>query len=61
MMEDRYDEWRDRLDDGEVAEIIVSRLGSDTVEEMLWEQFIEDEEDRAEYEGEIQFEMEKGN
>lgn len=61
MMEDRYDEWRDRLDNDEIAEIMVSRLGSDTVEEMLWEQFIEDEEDRADYEGELQMEMERGN
>lgn len=60
-MEDRYDEWRDRLDDDEVAEIIVGRLGSDAVEEMLWEQFIEDEEDRYDYEGELQMEMERGN
>ena len=60
-MEDRYDEWRDRLGDYEVAEIIVGRLGSDTIEDMLWEQFVEDEQDRAEYEGEIQFEMERGN
>lgn len=60
-MEDRYDEWRDRLDDDEIAKIIVARLGDDTVEEMLWEQFIEDEEDRADYEGELQMEMERGN
>ena len=60
-MEDRYDEWRDRLDDDEVAEIIVGRLGDDIVEEMLWEQFIEDEEDRYDYEGELQMEMERGN
>lgn len=60
-MEDRFDEWRDRLEDDEVAEIIVGRLGDDTVEEMLWEQFIEDEEDRADYEGELQMEMERGN
>ena len=60
-MEDRYDEWRDRLGDYEVAEIIVGRLGSDTIEDMLWEQFVEDEQDRAEYEGEIQFEIERGN
>ena len=60
-MEDRFDEWRDRLDDGEVAEIIVNRLGDDTVEEMLWEQFIEDEEDLADWIGEMQMEMERGN
>lgn len=60
-MEDRFDEWRDRLDDDEVAEIIVGRLGADTVEDMLWEQFTEDEEDRADYEGELQMEMERGN
>lgn len=60
-MEDRFDEWRDRLDDDEVAEIIVGRLGDDTVEEMLWEQFIEDEEDLADWIGEMQMEMERGN
>ncbi len=60
-MEDRYDKWRYGLDDNEVAEIIVERLGSDTVEDMLWEQFVENEEDRAEYEGELQMEMERGN
>ena len=60
-MEDRYDKWRDSLYDEDVAEIVVARLGDDTVEEMLWEQFIEDEQDREEYEGEIQFEMERGN
>ena len=61
MMEDRYDEWRDRLDDDEVVEIILGRIGDDTVEEMLWEQFIEDEEDRDDYYGELQMEMERGN
>lgn len=60
-MEDRYDEWRDRLDDDEVAEIIMGRLGDDTVEEMLWEQFVENEEDRADWVGEMQMEMERGN
>ena len=58
-MEDRFDEWRDRLDDDEVAEIIVGRLGDDTVEEMLWEQFVEDEEYRDDYEGELQMEMQR--
>lgn len=60
-MGDRYDKWRDRLDDDEVAEIIMGRLGDDTVEEMLWEQFVEEEEDRSDYEGELQMEMERGN
>lgn len=60
-MEDRYDEWRDRLYYHEVAEIIMGRLGDDTVEEMLWEQFIEEEEDLENYEAELQMEMEMGN
>ena len=60
-MEDRFEEWRDSLRNDEVGDIIVDRIGEDTVEDMLWEQFVEDEEDRAEYEGEIQFEIERGN
>lgn len=60
-MEDRFDEWRDRLSDDEVAEIVVERLGSDNVEDMLWEQFIEDEEDREHMIGEAQMENERGN
>lgn len=60
-MEDKYDEWRDGLDVDEIADIVLARLGEDTVEEMLWEQFIEEEQDREEYEGEIQFELERGN
>ena len=60
-MEDRFDEWRDRLSDDEVAEIVVERLGSDNVEDMLWEQFIEDEEDREHMIGEEQMENERGN
>ena len=60
-MEDRFDEWRDRLSDDEVAEIVVERLGSDNVEDMLWEQFIEDEEDREHMIGEAQMEDERGN
>lgn len=60
-MEDRYDEWRDRLDNDEVVEILVDRLGYGNVEEVLWQQFIEEEEDRYDYEGELQMEMERGN
>lgn len=60
-MEDRFDEWRDRLNNYEVVEILVYILGYDTVEEMLWQQFIEEEEDRYDYEGELQMEMERGN
>lgn len=60
-MEDRFEQWRDGLNIEEVGEIILTRLGEETVEDMLWEQFIEDEEDRAEYEGEVQFELERGN
>lgn len=60
-MEDRFDEWRYSLSDSDVAEIVVERLGTDSVEDILWEQFVEDEQDREEYEGEIQFEIERGN
>ena len=60
-MEDRFDKWRDRLSDDEVAEIVVERLGSDNVEDMLWEKFIEDEEDREHMIGEEQMENERGN
>lgn len=60
-MEDRFEQWRDGLSIEDMGEIILTILGEDTVEDMLWEQFVEDEQDRAEYEGEIQFEIERGN
>ena len=60
-MEDRFEQWRDSLADDEVGEIIIARLGEEEVEYMLWEQFVENEQDRAEYEGEIQSEIERGN
>ena len=60
-MEDRFEQWRDGLSIEDMGETILTRLGEDTVEDMLREQFVEDEEDRAEYEGEIQFEIERGN
>ena len=60
-MEDRFEQWRDGLSIEDMGEIILTRLGEDTVEDMLWEQFIEDEEDRADYEGELQMEDERGN
>ena len=60
-MEDKFEQWRDTLGEDDISEIILNRLGEEAVEDMLREQFIEDEQDRAEYEGEMQFEMERGN
>lgn len=58
-MDDKFVEWRESLDVDDVVAIIVNRVGDDSIEELLWEQFIEDEQDRVEWIGEQQMENER--
>lgn len=58
-MDEKFEAWMDGLSIEDKGEIIMERLGEFNVEDMLWEQFIEDEEDREHMIGEMQMEQER--
>lgn len=58
-MEDKFDRWADDLQEAEILDIVRERLGNHTVEEALWDFFIEEEKDREHFEGEVQMEQER--